>query len=311
MAKVAFIGLGVMGFPMAGHLAKAGHDVTVYNRTPPRPQLPGSPSTAARPRRHAGGRRAGRRVRVCLRRQRRRPARRDASAPTAPSPAWRAGAIFVDHTTASAEARARADAAAAAARHRILDAPVSGGQAGAENGTLTVMCGGDADAFERAEPVIAHYARAVTLMGPAGRGPAHQDGQPDLHRRVSCRALPRASTSPSRPGLDIEARARRHLQGRGAVLADGEPRQDHGATASSISASPSTGCARTSRICLDEAAAQRRRAAGHGAGRSVLRRRAADRRRALGHLQPDPASQKKSRRGESVRKNFHLDYPFP
>ena len=128
----------------------------------------------------------------------------------------------------------------------FIDAPVSGGQAGAENGVLTVMCGGDAEPYARAEKVIAAYARMCKLLGAAGRRPAHQDGQPDLHRRPG--AGPRG-----RHPLRQEGRPRRrggdrdHLQGRGAVLADGEPLQDHGRPASSISASRSTGCARTCR----------------------------------------------------------------
>ena len=144
MARVAFIGLGVMGYPMAGHLAAKGHEVTVYNRTASRAEAwvaqhgharADTPAEAAERRRD----------RLRLRRQRRRPARRHPRRRTAPSRGWRAGAVFVDHTTASA-AIARELAAAAAERGAgFVDAPVSGGQAGAENGALTVMCGGEAE----------------------------------------------------------------------------------------------------------------------------------------------------------------------
>ena len=167
-AKVAFIGLGVMGFPMAGHLKAKGYDVTVYNRT--------GAKAEAWAQKH-GGR-------------------------TAPTPAAAAkgadfvmlmvgndndllevalgrdgalagmakGAILVDHTTASADAARKVFAEAKAKGVDFIDAPVSGGQAGAENGKLTVMCGGEAAAFARAKPVMDSYGRAVTLMGEAGAG---------------------------------------------------------------------------------------------------------------------------------------------
>jgi 3-hydroxyisobutyrate dehydrogenase len=168
MTAVAFIGLGVMGFPMAGHLAKAGHSVTVFNRTRAKAE-----SWVAK----HGGRLAD------------TPAKAAADAeivfscvgddpdvravtvgPDGAFDAMSTGAIFVDHTTASAEL-ARALASEAAKRGiSFLDAPVSGGQAGAENGALTVMVGGETIAFERAKPVISHFARAVTLLGPSGSG---------------------------------------------------------------------------------------------------------------------------------------------
>ena len=167
-ARVAFIGLGVMGFPMAGHLKAKGYDVTVYNRT--------GAKAMAWAGKHGGN--------------------------TAPTPAAAAkdadfvmlmvgndndllevalgkdgalagmkkGAILVDHTTASADAARKVFAAAKERGVDFIDAPVSGGQAGAENGKLTVMCGGEAGAFERARPVMDSYARAVTLLGEAGAG---------------------------------------------------------------------------------------------------------------------------------------------
>jgi 3-hydroxyisobutyrate dehydrogenase-like beta-hydroxyacid dehydrogenase len=167
-AKVAFIGLGVMGFPMAGHLKAKGYDVIVYNRTAAKAQ-------------EWAGKHAGK---------------------TAPTPAAAAkdadfvmtmvgndndvlevvggkegvlagmkkGAILVDHTTASADVARKVHAMAKEKGVDFIDAPVSGGQAGAENGKLTVMCGGDAGPFERAKPVMDSYGRAVTLLGPAGAG---------------------------------------------------------------------------------------------------------------------------------------------
>ena len=167
-AKVAFIGLGVMGFPMAGHLKAKGYDVTVYNRTAAKAQA-------------WAGKHGGK---------------------TAPTPAAAAkdqdfvmlmvgndadvldvalgsegalagmkkGAVLVDHTTASADVARKVFEAARSKGIDFIDAPVSGGQAGAENGKLTVMCGGGEAAFDRAKPVMDSYARAVTLLGPAGAG---------------------------------------------------------------------------------------------------------------------------------------------
>jgi len=167
-SKVAFIGLGVMGFPMAGHLKAKGYDVIVYNRT--------GAKADAWAQKHGGK-----------------------SAPTPASAAkdadfvmtmvgndkdveevilgrdgvlagMKKGAVLVDHTTASADVARKVYAAAKAKGVPFIDAPVSGGQAGAENGKLTVMCGGDKESFERARPVMDSYARAVTLLGPAGAG---------------------------------------------------------------------------------------------------------------------------------------------
>ena len=109
------------------------------------------------------------------------------------------GTVFVDHTTASAEIARELYAAAKKGGFDFVDAPVSGGQAGAENGVLTVMCGGDAEPFARAEPVIAAYARACKLIGDRRRRPAHQDGQPDLHRRPGAGPGGRRCTSARRP----------------------------------------------------------------------------------------------------------------
>jgi len=167
-AKIAFIGLGVMGFPMAGHLKAKGYDVTVYNRT--------ASKAEDWVKKHGGK-----------------------SAPTPAAAAkdcdfvmlmvgndndllevalgkdgalagMKAGAVLVDHTTASADAARKVFAEAKKKGVDFIDAPVSGGQAGAENGKLTVMCGGEQGPFDRAKPVMDSYGRAVTLMGHAGAG---------------------------------------------------------------------------------------------------------------------------------------------
>jgi 3-hydroxyisobutyrate dehydrogenase len=168
MAKVAFLGLGVMGFPMAGYLAKNGHEVTVCNRTRAK-----ADTWVAR----HGGRMA----------DTPRAAVQGASivfSCVGDDPDLRAitvgangafegmaaGSIYVDHTTASANMARELFTAAAKKGLHFIDAPVSGGQAGAENGTLTVMCGGEEGPFETARPVMAHFAKAVTLLGPAGAG---------------------------------------------------------------------------------------------------------------------------------------------
>jgi 3-hydroxyisobutyrate dehydrogenase len=168
MAKVAFIGLGVMGYPMAGHLAKAGHDVTVYNRTFAKAEAWAKAhggSAAPTPAEAAKGQDF---VMCCVGDD--PDLRAVTTGENGAFGGMKQGAIFVDHTTASASvARELADAAAARGIASI-DAPVSGGQAGAENGALTVMCGGDADPYAAAEPVIMAYAKACRLMGPAGAG---------------------------------------------------------------------------------------------------------------------------------------------
>ena len=169
--KVAFLGLGVMGFPMAGHLARAGHAMTVYNRTAAKVRQwaekygaahgAGAPSPAAA----AAGAEL---VMVCVGND--DDVRAVTLGPEGALAAMKPGAILVDHTTASATLARELHADAKARGVGFLDAPVSGGQAGAENGKLTIMVGGDADTFTAAEPVLACYARAVTLMGGPGSG---------------------------------------------------------------------------------------------------------------------------------------------
>ena len=169
MTKLAFIGLGVMGFPMAGHLAaRGGHEVTVYNRSSAKAQAwveRFGGKAAPTPTAAADGAEF---VFCCVGDD---PDLRQVTLGAEGAfAAMRPGAVFVDHTTASAKVARELAAAAKDRGFEFLDAPVSGGQAGAENGVLTVMVGGDPAAFARAQPVIAHYARAVTLMGPSGCG---------------------------------------------------------------------------------------------------------------------------------------------
>ena len=168
MAKVAFLGLGVMGGPMARHLAGKGHDVTVYNRTPAKAEAwvkAHGGASAATPRAAAAGAEI---VFACVGND--HDLRSVVLGADGALAGMARGAVFVDHTTASAEVARELAAAAAVAGLGFVDAPVSGGQAGAENGVLTVMCGGDADTYARVEPAILAYARACRLMGPVGAG---------------------------------------------------------------------------------------------------------------------------------------------
>jgi 3-hydroxyisobutyrate dehydrogenase len=168
MAKVAFLGLGVMGFPMAGWLAKKGHDVTVYNRTAAKSDkwcAQHKGKAAPTPAEAAAGAEI---VFSCLGDD---PDLREVALGSGGViAAMRSGAIFCDHTTASADVAREIAAAGSKRGVHCLDAPVSGGQAGAENGKLTVMAGGEAAAFATAEPVIRSFAQAVRLLGPAGSG---------------------------------------------------------------------------------------------------------------------------------------------
>ena len=170
--KVAFLGLGVMGYPMAGHLALAGHSVTVFNRTASKAQAwcaeyghTAGPRQAATPRLAAQGADI---VFCCVGND------EDLRSVTLGADGAFAGmapgSIFVDHTTASAEVARELYGAAKALGLRFIDAPVSGGQAGAQNGLLTVMCGGDQDAFDAVQPAAMAFSRAFTRMGDAGAG---------------------------------------------------------------------------------------------------------------------------------------------
>ena len=166
--KLAFLGLGVMGYPMAGHLSRKGHQVTVFNRTAPRAakwveahggQTAATPSAAAR---------GAEIVLMCVGND--DDVRSVITGANGALEGMAAGTILVDHTTASAQVAREMHAAAKTKGIAFLDAPVSGGQAGAENGKLTIMVGGEAVTFTKAEGVLATYARAVTLMGASGSG---------------------------------------------------------------------------------------------------------------------------------------------
>ncbi|MGB1395393.1 MAG: NAD(P)-dependent oxidoreductase, partial [Candidatus Puniceispirillaceae bacterium] len=168
MAKAAFLGLGVMGYPMAGHLAAAGHEVSVFNRTAEKAENwvaqhggrhAATPAEAAKDAEF---------VFACVGDD------ADIKAVTVGADgafsSMAEDAVFVDNTTASADIARELYQAASSQNMHFIDAPVSGGQAGAENGKLTVMCGGDAAAFARAEPLMACYGAKVTHMGDAGAG---------------------------------------------------------------------------------------------------------------------------------------------
>jgi 3-hydroxyisobutyrate dehydrogenase len=170
--KVAFLGLGVMGYPMAGHLALAGHSVTVYNRTATKSVAwcaeyagTAAPKHAATPREAAQGADI---VFCCVGND--NDLRGVTLGKDGAFAGMQPGAIFVDHTTASANVARELYAAAQAMKLQFVDAPVSGGQAGAQNGMLTVMCGGDSAAFEAVKPAGMAFSKAFTLMGASGAG---------------------------------------------------------------------------------------------------------------------------------------------
>ncbi|MDO5289960.1 MAG: NAD(P)-dependent oxidoreductase [Pseudomonadota bacterium] len=169
---VAFLGLGVMGYPMAGHLALAGHSVTVYNRSPAKAQAfceqlaaTGRVRRADTPAAAAQGARL---VFCCVGND--DDLRAVVLGDSGAFAGMAAGAIFVDHTTASAHVARELSAEASRRGLRFIDAPVSGGQAGAQNGALTVMCGGEQAAFDTAKPVAMAFSRAFTRMGDSGAG---------------------------------------------------------------------------------------------------------------------------------------------
>jgi 3-hydroxyisobutyrate dehydrogenase len=168
MTKVAFLGLGVMGYPMAGHLKKKGHEVTVYNRTLAKAETwvaEFGGHSAATPSAAAKGQDI---IFACVGND--DDLRAITVGPDGAFGGMTQDTIFVDHTTASAEVARELYAKAKEAGIAFIDAPVSGGEAGAQNGALTVMCGGDEGAFAKAEPVIAAFAKACKLMGSSGSG---------------------------------------------------------------------------------------------------------------------------------------------
>jgi 3-hydroxyisobutyrate dehydrogenase-like beta-hydroxyacid dehydrogenase len=202
MAKVAFLGLGVMGAPMARHLARKGHDVTVYNRTAEKAAgwvADNGGAHAATPREAAKGAEI---VFACVGNDDdlRSVVLGDDGAFAGMDP----GAIFVDHTTASAEVARELSTEAGERGFGFVDAPVSGGQAGAENGVLTVMCGGDEATYAKVEDVVMSYARSCRLLGPAGSGQlAKMVNQICIAGLVQ--SLSEGVSFAQKAGLDVEA----------------------------------------------------------------------------------------------------------
>jgi len=199
--QVAFLGLGVMGFPMAGHLSLAGHDVRVYNRSAEKSRAwtgEFKGTSAATPREAVAGRDI---VFCCVGND--DDLRSVVLGDNGALAGMKPGAIFVDHTTASANVARELAAEAQKRGMKFVDAPVSGGQAGAQNGMLTVMCGGDADAFDAAKGPAMAFARAFTLLGASGAG--------QLAKMVNqiaiaglAPALPEAIAFGPRAGLDMK-----------------------------------------------------------------------------------------------------------
>ena len=201
--RAAWLGLGVMGFPMAGYLvSRGGIDVTVYNRTAAKAQRwteKYKGAIAATPKQASEGADF---IFACVGND--DDLRQVTLGPDGAFQTMKRGALFVDHTTASANVARELHAQAEARGLGFIDAPVSGGQSGAENGTLTVMCGGDADAYARAEKLIAHYSRMCKLLGPAGSGQlAKMVNQIAIAGLVQ--GLAEALHFGMRAGLDMEA----------------------------------------------------------------------------------------------------------
>ncbi len=168
MVRVAWIGLGVMGYPMAGHLAKAGHDVTVFNRTREKAERWVAEHGGALAQTPAEAARGANFVFACVGAD--DDLRQVTIGENGAFHGMAGSAVFVDHTTTSADVARELAAQAKERGLHFIDAPVSGGQQGAENGVLTIMCGGEETAFARAKPIMQAYARQVRLMGPVGSG---------------------------------------------------------------------------------------------------------------------------------------------
>ena len=202
MARVAWIGLGVMGYPMAGHLAKAGHNVTVFNRTREKAERWVAEHGGALAQTPAEAARGANFVFACVGAD--DDLRQVTIGENGAFHGMAGSAVFVDHTTASADVARELAAQAKERGLHFIDAPVSGGQQGAENGVLTIMCGGEETAFARAKPIMQAYARQVRLMGPVGSG--------QLTKMVNqiciaglLQALAEGIHFARRAGLDVEA----------------------------------------------------------------------------------------------------------
>ena len=168
MAKVAFLGLGVMGFPMAGHLVAAGHEVSVYNRTFAKAEAWAAQHGGTAHETPRGAAEGAQFVMACVGND--DDLRAVCLGDDGAFAGMGAGALFVDHTTVSAKVTRELHALAGEAGIGFVDAPVSGGQAGAENGVLSIMCGGAEDAYARAEPIMQAYGRSVKRLGESGAG---------------------------------------------------------------------------------------------------------------------------------------------
>ncbi len=226
--RVAFVGLGVMGFPMAGHLARAGHDVTVYNRTAAKAQAwvaEYGGRSAATPAAAAAGAEF---VFACVGND--DDLRSVTGGAVGAFATMPGGAVFVDHTTASAVVARELYAAAAARGLAFVDAPVSGGQAGAAGGVLTVLCGGDAPAFDAMRPVALAYARAVTRLGDSGAGQLAKMAN-QIAIAGLLQSLSEAIAFGERAGLDMRAvlgaigkgaAQSRQMENRGPTMIDGK-----------------------------------------------------------------------------------------
>ena len=285
MAKVAFLGLGVMGYPMAGHLKnKGGHDLTVYNRTAAKAEqwvAPASAGAAHRPPR----RRPKARTSSCAASATTTTCARSRSEPTAPSTGMKKGAVFVDHTTASAEIARELYAEAKKRGFEFVDAPVSGGQAGAENGVLTVMCGGEPEPYGRAEKVIAAYARMCKLLGPAGAG--------QLTKMVNqiciaglVQGLSEGIHFAKKAGLDVDAVI--ETISKGAAQSWQMENRYKTMAAGKFDFGFAVDWMRKDLVHLPGRSAQeRRQPAGERTGRPVLRGSAENGRPPLGHIEPD------------------------
>ncbi len=168
MAKVAFLGLGVMGYPMAGHLRSAGHEVTVYNRTAAKAEKWASEHSGAAATTPAQAAQGADFVMACVGND--DDLRAICTGEGGAFEGMSEGTVFVDHTTVSAKVTTQMYDTAKAAGIGFVDAPVSGGQAGAENGVLSIMCGGDQAQFDAAEPIMQAYGRSIKRLGESGAG---------------------------------------------------------------------------------------------------------------------------------------------
>ncbi len=225
VAKVAFLGLGVMGFPMAGHLAAKGHDVTVWNRTPARADAWMEKHRGRKAASAAEAARGAEFVMACVGNDDdlRAVCLGDAGA----FAGMGKGAIFVDHTTVSAAVTREMAAVAAPKGIGFVDAPVSGGQAGAEGGQLSVMCGGDAGDYALAEPVIAAYAKICKRLGDSGAGQmTKMCNQIAIAGLVQ--GLSEALHFAQKAGLSVPEVVEVISQGAAGSLADEQPLQDDG-----------------------------------------------------------------------------------